>query len=59
MRGKPLTCTFFVGGKQVDKLTPEQCERMAERLSEVMSRYYTQHPEEYAKLNLPIMEEEK
>ena len=57
MRGKPLTCTFFVGGKQVDKLTPEQCERMAERLSEVMSRYYTQHPDEFVKLNSHISED--
>ena len=45
-----LTCTFFVGGKQVDKLTPEQCERMAQRLSEVMSLYYTAHPEEYLQI---------
>lgn len=47
---KELTCTFFVGGKQVDKLTPEQTERMAERLSEVMSIYYTAHHDEYKKM---------
>lgn len=47
---QPLTCTFFVGGKPVDKLTPEQLDRMAERLGEVMSTYYTAHPEEYRKL---------
>ncbi len=46
-----LTCTFFVGGKQVEKLTPEQCERMAQKVGEVMSLYYTAHPAEYAKLN--------
>lgn len=45
-----LTCTFFVGGKQVDKLTPEQCERMAERVGEVLSLYYTANPEEYQKI---------
>jgi hypothetical protein len=45
-----LTCTFFIGGKQVDKLTPEQKERMAERLSETMSLYYTANPEEYRKI---------
>lgn len=50
MRGQKLTCTFYVGGKQVDKLTPEQTERMAERLSEVMSIYYTAHPDEYKKM---------
>lgn len=47
---KPLTYTFYVGGKQVDKLTDEQCERMAQRISEVLSNYYTAHPEEYLKL---------
>ena len=47
---KKLTCTFFVGGKQVEKLTPEQCERMAQRVGEVLSLYYSAHPEEYRKL---------
>ena len=50
MRDTKLTVTLHIGGNQVDKLTPEQTERMAQRLSEVMSRYYTNHPEEYAKL---------
>lgn len=49
---KPLTCTFFVGGKQVDKLTEEQLEVMAQRLSTVMSAYYTAHPEEYKKIKM-------
>lgn len=47
-----LTCTFFVGGEPVEKLTPEQLEKISERLSEVMSTYYTAHPEEYAKIKL-------
>lgn len=47
---KQLTGTFFVGGKQVDKLTPEQCERMAQRLSETMSVYYTAHLDEFLKI---------
>lgn len=42
-----LTVTLHVGGKQIDKLTEEQKERMAKRLSEAMSLYYTNHPEEY------------
>lgn len=46
-KDKPLTVTLHIGGKQVDKLTAEQCERMAERLSETMSLYYTAHSEEY------------
>lgn len=50
MKGKPLTCTFYVGGKKVDKLTPEQSEVVAQRFSECLSRYYTQHPDEFIKL---------
>jgi hypothetical protein len=44
---KPLTVTLHIGGKQVDKLTDQQCERMAERLSETMSRYYSANLAEY------------
>ena len=47
---KPLTCTIYVGGKQVDKLTEEQLERMSQRLSEAMSISYTAHPEEFLKI---------
>ena len=47
---KPLTVTFHIGGKQIDKLTPEQSERMAQRLSEAMSLYYSVHPKEYQEL---------
>lgn len=50
MKQKPLTVTIHIGGKQVYKLTGEQCERMEKRLSEVMSRYYTSHMDEYRKL---------
>ena len=45
-----LTCTFYIGGKQVDKLTSEQTKKMAEKIGEAMSIYYTQHPDEYKKL---------
>ena len=47
---KPLTVTLHIGGKQVETLTEEQRERMAQKLSEVMSRYYSNHPEEYKKI---------
>ena len=47
---KGLTVTLFIGDKQIDKLTPEQSERMAERLSQVMSRYYSSHMEEYGRI---------
>ena len=50
MRNKPLTFTLHIGGKQVDKLTEEQLERMAQRLSDTMSTYYTAHPNEYQKI---------
>lgn len=50
MKSKPLTVTLHIGGKQVDTLTAEQRERMAQKLSEVVSRYYSAHPEEYLKL---------
>lgn len=46
MKDTKLTVTFHIGGKQVDELTDDQIERMAERLSEAMSIYYTAHPEE-------------
>lgn len=49
-RNQPLTCTFYVGGKQVDKLTPEQSKRIAQKFGEVLSLYYTQHPEEFIKI---------
>lgn len=46
-KNKELTVTLFIGGKQVDTLTAEQRERMAQKLSKVMSRYYSSHLEEY------------
>ena len=50
MKQKPLTVTFHIGGKQVEKLTTEQAEKMAQRLSESLSTYYTAHPDEFRKL---------
>jgi hypothetical protein len=47
---KPLTVTLYIGGKQVEELTEEQCERMAQRLSDKMSLYYTSHRDEYQKI---------
>lgn len=46
MAKKKLTVTLHIGGKQVEKLTDEQCGKMAEKLSETMSRYYTANPGE-------------
>lgn len=47
---KALTGTIHIGGKQVDELTEEQLERMAQRLSETMSIYYTSHRDEFKKI---------
>ena len=50
MRDTKLTVTLHIGGKQVDTLTPEQRERMAQRLSESMSIYYTAKTAEFTKI---------
>ena len=50
MKEKKLTVTLHIGGKQVDTLTPEQRDRIAQKVSEVVSLYYTAHPEEYKKI---------
>ena len=47
---KKLIVELYVGDQRIEKLTEEQKERMAQRLSENMSAFYTQHPEEFAKL---------
>ena len=49
-KGKELTVTLYIGGEQVETLTTEQRKRMAEKLSETMSRYYSLHPEEYKRM---------
>jgi hypothetical protein len=47
---KKLTYTCYVGGKPVDKLTPEQLDSMADRIGKAMSIYYAAHTEEYRAL---------
>ena len=47
---KELTVTLHIGGNQIDKLTAEQSERIAQRLSETMSLYYTAHPTEFTQI---------
>ena len=54
-KSKPITIEIFVGDQRVDKLTQEQKERMAQRLSEHMSLYYTQHPLEYQRLKCEVI----
>ena len=50
MKQKPLTVTLHVGGEQVDKLTDEQQKRMAQKLSETMSRFYSNNLAEFKKI---------
>lgn len=50
MANKPLTVTLHIGGRQIETLTEEQKEKMAKKLSDSMSIYYTTHPEEFKKL---------
>ena len=50
MKGTKLSVTLHIGGCQVESLTPEQSERLAKRLCETMSIYYTAHTEEYQKI---------
>ena len=47
---KPLTVTLHIGGKQVERLTEEQIEKMVNRLSDAMSTYYTINPNEFIKI---------
>lgn len=45
-----LTYSLFVGNQPVDKLTPEQIDKMAARIGEAMSLYFSAHPDEYRKI---------
>ena len=47
MKDTKLTVTLHIGGKQVETLTEEQRDKMAQRLSEAMSLYYTSHADEF------------
>lgn len=47
---KEFTVTLYIGGKQVNELTEDQLDALSQKLSEVMSRYYSNHPEEYLKI---------
>ena len=40
---KTITYTLSFGGKQIETLTEKQRDRIAQRLSETMSIYYTAH----------------
>ena len=50
MAKKPLTVVLYYKGVQVETLPQEARDRISERLTVVMSAYYTAHPEQYAAL---------
>ena len=45
---EPLKVRIFINGEERSVFTPEEQERMRKRMSNAMSEYYSQHPEEYA-----------
>ena len=38
---KKLTYSYYVGGKQVDKLIPEQKEKIGQRFGEALNLFYS------------------
>lgn len=50
MKKAQLTVTYYIGNTQIERLSEEQLETMAKRLSDTMSLYYSAHPEEYKRL---------
>lgn len=50
MARKAITVQLYIGDQPVDRLPEEYLDRMMERLSESMSRYYTDHPDEFQRL---------
>lgn len=50
MKNQKLTCTFYIGGKQVEKLTAEQSDKIAKTFGETLSNYYTANPEEFKRI---------
>ena len=47
MKDTKLTVTLHIGGKQVETLTEEQRDKIAQKLTEAMSLYYTTHSDEF------------
>ena len=47
---KKITVSLYIGKKPVDKLPPEYVEKICQKFSEVFSRYYSDHPDEWEKI---------
>ena len=47
---KKITVKLYIGNQEIETLTEEQRQKIAERLSKEMSLYYTNNPNEYEKV---------
>ena len=47
VQGNEKPYKFFLNGEPIDRLPQEALDAMSERLSRVVSRYFSQHPDEY------------
>lgn len=43
--------TMFVGDKQVDRIPEDHAKKMAEAIGDVLSKYYSLHPEKFDELS--------
>ena len=50
MARKQITVECYLNGEKIDTVPPKAAQAMMDRLSAVMSRYYSLHPEEYLAL---------
>lgn len=50
MKKKKLTISFHIGDEEVTTLSEEQRESMGEKLSQVMSDYYSANLDEFQKI---------
>lgn len=50
MKNTKLTVTLHIGGKQIEKLSPEQQKKISQKLSEQMSTFYTANSAEFQKI---------
>lgn len=46
-KAQNYTYGFFLNGEPIEKLPQWACDKLSERLSDVVSRHFAQHPDEY------------
>lgn len=59
MKNNNLTVTLHIGDMQIDKLTPQQTEAMANKVTEAMGAYYAENPDEFSKISNYNKEKQK